>query len=136
LPLSWKITPISAAGNPSPAEGTKEAIMAKKSEHVEKNESQEGQSDEHELALRKNRLACKEAIRQSLRMIYGNTGDDPPNVNEAWDRLKRDLPNARRRRVRDVLNEDEFSRQRRAPGKRRLPTSLETATAKPAGGAQ
>jgi hypothetical protein len=114
----------------------RKSIMAKKPEHVEKNESLEGESDEHELALRKNRLACKEAIRQSLRMIYGITGNNPPNVNVAWDRLKRDLPNARRRRVRDVLNEDEFSRQRRAPGKRRLPTSPGTAAAKPAGGAQ
>jgi hypothetical protein len=78
--------------------------------------------------LRLDRLpASKAEIREALRRIYDEAGADPPNVNRAWDLAKVKLPHARRRRVGEVLAEDEFARRRRKPGKRRLP-----ATAKPA----
>ena len=80
-------------------------------------------------------MSCtsKHKIREELRDIYAEARDDPPNVNKVWTLVKSRLPNARRRRVREVLKEEEFTCQRREPGKRRLPTSQGIATAKPAG---
>jgi hypothetical protein len=81
--------------------------------------------------LRLDRLpASKPDIREVLRKIYDEAGADPPNVNRAWDLAKVKLPHARRRRVGEVLAEDEFAHRRRKPGKKR--TSLEIVTAKPA----
>jgi hypothetical protein len=82
-------------------------------------------------ALRLHTPVSKAKIRRELRKIYDDAGDDPPNVNRAWDLLKVKLPHARSR-VREVLREDEFARRRRKPGKRRLTTSSGIATAKPA----
>jgi hypothetical protein len=65
------------------------------------------------------RDASKPDIREALRKAYRDAGGNPPNVNEAWALLKGELPHARRRRVREVLAEAEFARQRREPGKRR-----------------
>jgi hypothetical protein len=71
--------------------------------------------------LRLDRLpASKAEIREVLRKIYDEAGADPPNVNRAWDLAKVKLPHARRSRAREVLSEEEFYRQRREPGKRRL----------------
>jgi hypothetical protein len=71
--------------------------------------------------LRLDRLpASKLEIREALRKIYDEADADPPNVNRAWDLAKVQLPHARRSRVREVLGEEEFFRQRRQPGKRRL----------------
>jgi hypothetical protein len=64
--------------------------------------------------------ACKGTIREELRKIYDDAGQNPPNVLRAWDLLKVLLPEARRSRVRDVLREAEFARRRREPGKKRL----------------
>jgi hypothetical protein len=77
--------------------------------------------------------ASKLEIREELRKIYSDAGADSPNVNKAWNLVKQKVPNARRRRVREVLEENEFACRRREPGKRRLPTSSGIATAEPAG---
>jgi hypothetical protein len=80
--------------------------------------------------LRLDRLpASKAEIREALRKIYDEAGADPPNVNRAWDLAKINLPHARRRRVGEVLAEDEFAHRRRKPGKKR--TSWEIATPTP-----
>jgi len=63
--------------------------------------------------------ACKAEIREVLHKIYDEAGDDPPNVNKAWDILKHKMPHARRSRAREVLREEEIAHQRREPGKRR-----------------
>ena len=76
--------------------------------------------------------ASKPEIRTVLRNEYEKAGDNPPNVNRAWDLIKVQMP-VSRSRVREVLTEDEFARRRRKPGKRRLPTSPGIATANPAG---
>jgi hypothetical protein len=65
--------------------------------------------------------ASKQQIRQALRQIYDEAGDNPPNVNGAWQLIKARLPNARRNLVREVLREDEFARRRRKPGKKATP---------------
>jgi hypothetical protein len=74
--------------------------------------------------------ASEPEIREVLHKIYDEARGDPPNVNNAWDLVTQRLPNARRQRVREVLRENEFSRQRREPGKRR--SSSEIATSRPA----
>jgi hypothetical protein len=74
--------------------------------------------------------ACKAEIREVLHKLYDEARGDPPNVNKAWDLVTQRLPNARRQRVREVLNEEGFARRRREPGKKRILTSPETATAK------
>jgi hypothetical protein len=63
--------------------------------------------------------ASKSHIRQTLRQIYENAGNNPPNVNRAWEQVRITLGNATRARVREVLKETEFARRRRPPGKRR-----------------
>jgi hypothetical protein len=62
-------------------------------------------------------MSCtsKHKIREELRDIYAEARDDPPNVNKVWTLVKSRLPNARRRHVREVLKEDEFTCQRREP---------------------
>ena len=62
--------------------------------------------------------ASKPQIRVALREAYDAAGDNPPNVNRAWDLLKQRLPSARRKRVREVLGEEEFARRRREPGRK------------------
>jgi hypothetical protein len=64
--------------------------------------------------------ASKQIIREALYEIYLQLGADPPNVNKAWAQAKLRLPTATRARVREVLREPEFARQRRQPGKRRV----------------
>jgi hypothetical protein len=61
--------------------------------------------------------ACKGTIRAELRKIYDEAGDNPPNMNKAWDLIKRQIP-APRSRVREVLEENEFARRRRGPGRK------------------
>jgi hypothetical protein len=71
--------------------------------------------------LRLDRLpASKAEIREALRKIYDKAGDDPPNVNRAWDLIKLEMLHVRRSRVREVLDEKEFARQRREPGKKQI----------------
>jgi hypothetical protein len=60
--------------------------------------------------------ASKADIREALRKIRDEAGDDPPNVNGIWDLVKVKLLHARRHRVREVLREAEFACQRRKPG--------------------
>jgi hypothetical protein len=66
------------------------------------------------------RNSCKSTIRKALREVYDAARDNPPNVNRAWALLKLRVPDASRSRVREVLREEEFSGQRRQPGKRRF----------------
>jgi hypothetical protein len=60
--------------------------------------------------------ASKEQIREVANKIYADSVNDRPNMNEAWDLIKKELPNARRARVREVLREDAFANQRRSVG--------------------
>jgi hypothetical protein len=62
----------------------------------------------------------KQRIREELRQIYLELPANSPNVNKAWALTKSRVPTATRARVREVLREEEFSRQRRQPGKRRF----------------
>jgi hypothetical protein len=61
---------------------------------------------------------CKDTIRKVLRNVFDEAGDNPPNMNRAWDLLKVRLPDARRSRVREVLREPEFATRRRRPGRK------------------
>ncbi len=67
--------------------------------------------------------ASKAEIRTVLRQIYNEAG--APNVNQAWNVLKLQMPDASRSRVREVLREPEFVRLRRQPGKRRVVSAAE-----------
>jgi hypothetical protein len=55
-------------------------------------------------------------IRERLRGIYSDPRSNRPNVNQAWTILKKQLPNASKSRVMEVLKEDEFASRRRKPG--------------------
>jgi ribosomal protein S20 len=72
--------------------------------------------------------AGKATIRTTLRKIFDEARDNPPNVNRAWVLLKMLLPDATRSRVREVLKEAEFARRRRGPGRKakRRPIQLTT----------
>jgi hypothetical protein len=65
--------------------------------------------------------ASKAQIRSVLRQIYDEAGDNPPNVNRAWQLIQQGLPNVTRARVRAFLKEDEFARRRRKPGQKGIP---------------
>jgi hypothetical protein len=71
--------------------------------------------------------ACKGTIRKAARQIYNEAGANPPNMNQASDLIKRQI-SASRSRVREVLREGEFARQRRGPGRKakRRPIQLTT----------
>jgi hypothetical protein len=69
--------------------------------------------------------ARKGAIREVLRKIFDEAGDNPSNMNRAWDLLKVRLPDARRSRVREVLREPEFATRRRRPGRKATPRPSE-----------
>jgi hypothetical protein len=71
---------------------------------------------------------CKETIRKVLRQILDKAGDNPPNINQAWDLLKSQMP-VSRGRVRQVLDEEEFIPRRPRPGRKpkRPPDSSGTA---------
>ena len=60
--------------------------------------------------------ASKAQIRNGLREIYDDPRNNYPNVNDAWDLLKAKLPSARKKLVMVILDEPEFSNQRRSPG--------------------
>jgi hypothetical protein len=72
-------------------------------------------------------ITCKHMIRQVLRNVFDQAGDNPPNVNQAWDLVKHQIP-VSRSRVRQVLDEEEFARRRRGPGRKakRHPIQLTT----------
>jgi hypothetical protein len=53
-------------------------------------------------------LCFQPEIRDRLRKLNEEAGDNPPNVNRAWDLIKVQMP-APRSRVREVLKEDEFA---------------------------
>jgi hypothetical protein len=72
--------------------------------------------------------ACKGTIREALRKIYDEAAASPPNINQASDLIKRQIP-ASRSRVREVLKEDEFARRRRGPGRKAKPRPDEPTTA-------
>ena len=79
-----------------------------------------------ERAMRKP--TCKATIRKALRRIYEEAGENPPNVNRAWDLVKVLLPNATRSRVREVLREAEFAQRRHGPGRKARTRSPEPTT--------
>jgi hypothetical protein len=60
----------------------------------------------------------KPAIRAKVRELYASRPSVPPNMWEAEMLIKKSLPRAARDRIREVLKEPEFARQRRATGKR------------------
>jgi len=62
------------------------------------------------------RPASEARIREVLKEIYSDPGNNRPNVNEAWDLLKAKVPNARKNLVMDILKEPEFANQRRGAG--------------------
>jgi hypothetical protein len=71
--------------------------------------------------------AGKGAIRKALHEIFDEAGDNPPNVNRAWDLVKHQIP-VSRSRVRQVLDEEEFIPRRPRPGRKakRAPDSSGT----------
>jgi hypothetical protein len=52
--------------------------------------------------------ASEVSIREAVRKIYGESHSKPPNVEEAWRLIKKELPNAARSKVREILNEPAF----------------------------
>jgi hypothetical protein len=72
--------------------------------------------------------ACKGTIREALRKIYDEAAASPPNINQASDLIKRQIP-ASRSRIREVLKEDEFARRRRGPGRKAKPRPDQPTTA-------
>jgi len=65
---------------------------------------------------RSSRRASKEQIREVANKIYADPVNNQPNMNKAWDLIKRELPNARRANVWEVLKEEAFAKQRRSAG--------------------
>jgi hypothetical protein len=82
------------------------------------NSTRRALSDEAAKASGIGRNSCKGTIREALREVYDKAGDNPPNINQAGAIVMRQLP-VSRSRVREVLNEDEFARRRRGPGRKR-----------------
>jgi hypothetical protein len=74
-------------------------------------------------------MSPKPEIRTALRKIFDEAGDNPPNVNRAWNLIKVLLPDATRSRVREVLSEEEFARRRRGPGRKVTPRPSPPTTA-------
>jgi hypothetical protein len=73
-----------------------------------------------DLAESKKSRASDEEIRIALREVYREVkeaGNKPPNINEAWDRLRLKLRNTRREQVRKILHEPAFASLRRDAGK-------------------
>jgi hypothetical protein len=66
-------------------------------------------------------VPCKHMIREVLRNVFDQAGDNPPNINQAWDSIKVLIPGAPRSRVREVLREPEFACRRRGPGRKPTP---------------
>jgi len=63
--------------------------------------------------------AGKGKIREALRKIFDEAGDNPLNMNRAWQLLRLQmLPDASRSRVREVLREPEFTPRRPRPGRK------------------
>jgi hypothetical protein len=70
-----------------------------------------------ELSSRRPSLpASKEQIREVAKKVYADPVNDRPDLNKAWYLIRKELPNARRARVREVIREDAFAKQRRAAG--------------------
>jgi hypothetical protein len=63
-------------------------------------------------------MSPKPEIRKVLRKVFDQAGANPPNVNQAWDLIKVQMP-VSRSRVREVLKEGEFALRRRGPGRKR-----------------
>jgi hypothetical protein len=65
---------------------------------------------------RSSLTATKEEIREVANKIYADPVNDRPNMNKAWDLIKKELTNARRNRVFEVLRGEAFAKQRRDAG--------------------
>lgn len=52
--------------------------------------------------------ASEVSIREAAKKIYGKSDSKQPNVEEAWRLIKKELPNAARSKVREILNEPAF----------------------------
>ena len=74
------------------------------------------QSDASSLPMKRPSL---EEIREKTRQLYRDRAGDPPNMDEASRSICKALQHAGRQRVREVLHEPEFERQRRRPGEKR-----------------
>ena len=61
--------------------------------------------------------ASKSVIRAEVRLLYAKNAGHPPNVNQTWDLLKDEVPNISRKRLNDVLEEEEFKARRWPPGR-------------------
>jgi hypothetical protein len=65
----------------------------------------------------KLRSASKDQVREAAREVYKiQSGKKPPNMDEAEKLIRQKLPDARRNKIRGVLHEEEFTRQRLKPG--------------------
>jgi len=62
--------------------------------------------------------ASKQAIRDKARELYATMRENPPNIAQAEVLIRKSVPGSTRSRIREVLNEKEFSDQRRRTGKR------------------
>jgi hypothetical protein len=78
--------------------------------------------------------ASKPKIREVLRTVYDEAGEDPPNIHQASAIVMRQIP-ASRSRVREVLREPEFARRRRGPGRKATPRPTQPTTAEEIPGA-
>jgi hypothetical protein len=61
--------------------------------------------------------ASKSVIRDEVRLLCAKNPGHPPNVNQTWDLLKDKVPNMSRKRLFDVLEEEEFRPRRWPPGR-------------------
>jgi hypothetical protein len=69
----------------------------------------------------KARAVSRDSIVETARAIYresADTGNKPPNINEAASQIRRRLGGGSRAAIREVLNESEFSSQRIGRGSR------------------
>jgi hypothetical protein len=60
--------------------------------------------------------ASPDSIREAARKVYRESHSKPPNIEEAWPLIKKELPNASRDQARKILKEPEFEKQRLKPG--------------------
>jgi hypothetical protein len=65
--------------------------------------------------------ASKTQIRKVANKIYADPVNDRPNVIKAWELIKKELPDAKRDRVLEVIKESAFASQRRPAGNQSKP---------------
>jgi hypothetical protein len=79
------------------------------------NRVQSGSSDQPK--KRRPKPASKSVIRKTIKELYQQAGNNPPNQTKAEPLIAGVLPGTPRTLIRPILREEEFKRLRRKPGK-------------------